>query len=155
MRRALAANGLAGEALCVELSEVQLKDHHARVIPQLSALRRLGVRIAIDDLGSAHSSFRLLRAVPVDVLKIDRSFVSGLLDEPLDRAIVTGIINVGRETSLDVIAEGVDTQALHSGLVALGCRLAQGYLYEEPKPPAELSLDRPANLTAATALPHP
>src|SRR5262249_20192409 len=105
------------------------------------ALRHTGVRIAMDDFGSGYSSLRYLRLLPLDIIKIDRSFVRGIIDDPQDRAVVAGIVMLGRETGREVIAEGVENESLHAELIRLGCGLAQGYLYSRPRLPHELSLD--------------
>jgi EAL domain-containing protein (putative c-di-GMP-specific phosphodiesterase class I) len=75
------------------------------------------------------------------MIKIDKSFVRGLLDRPEDRAIVTAILSLAHEMEMSVIGEGVETESLHAELVGLGCELAQGYFYDPPKPPDELRLD--------------
>jgi EAL domain-containing protein (putative c-di-GMP-specific phosphodiesterase class I) len=114
--------------------------HPDRVVPSLRALRRLGVRIALDDFGSGYSSLTHLRSLPLDIIKIDRSFVRGIVERPEDRAIVTAILSLARETEMSVICEGVETETLHAVLVGLGCELAQGFFYDRPKPAAELVL---------------
>lgn len=141
VRRVLAESKLPPAALCLEITETAIMQHMSRVVPSLEALRRIGVKIAIDDFGSGYSSLTYLRQLPLDIIKIDKSFVRGIVDDPQDRAIVAGIIMLGRETGRAVIAEGVETEALHRELIALGCELAQGFLYDRPRQPAELALD--------------
>jgi diguanylate cyclase (GGDEF)-like protein/PAS domain S-box-containing protein len=127
-------------ALTLEITETAIMSNIDRVAPGLEALRRVGVQIAMDDFGSGYSSLRYLRLLPLDVIKVDRSFVSGIVEDRQDRAVVAGIIMLGQQTSREVIAEGVETDALHEELIRLGCELAQGYLYDIPRPAAELSL---------------
>ncbi len=127
--------------LCLEITETEIMKNVRKVAPSLESLRRLGVRIAMDDFGSGYSSLGYLRSLPLDIIKIDKSFVHGILDDPQDRAIVAGIVHLGRETNRAVIAEGVETEALHAELIGLGCDLAQGFLYDKPKPASELELD--------------
>ena len=138
--RVIAVSGLPPAALCLELTETQMTKDIASVGPSLEALQRIGVRIAMDDFGSGYSSLRYLRLLPLDIIKIDRSFVSGIVDDPQDRAVVAGIVMLGRETAREVIAEGVETEPLHAELIRLGCGLAQGFLYGRPRPREELSL---------------
>ena len=141
VRRMLAASDLPPSTLCLEITETAIMNDMARVAPRLEALGRVGVRIAMDDFGSGYSSLSYLRALPLDIIKIDKSFVAGIAGDPQDRAIVAGIVMLGRETNRGVIAEGVETEALHTELVGLGCDLAQGFLYDRPRPAVELALD--------------
>jgi diguanylate cyclase (GGDEF)-like protein/PAS domain S-box-containing protein len=138
VRRMLAISELPPTALCLELTETQITKDIAKVSPSLQALQRIGVRIAMDDFGSGYSSLRYLRLLPLDVIKIDRSFVSGIVDDSQDRAVVAGIVMLGRETAREVIAEGVETEPLNAELIRLGCGLAQGFLYDKPMPPGDL-----------------
>ena len=137
----LRETGLPPHLLCLEVTETAIMERTDRVIAGLTALRAIGVRIAMDDFGSGYSSLTYLKALPLDVIKIDKSFVRGIVDNPEDHAIVGAIIGLARETGLAVIGEGVETEALHAELVGLGCPLAQGFLYDPPKPAAELRLD--------------
>jgi diguanylate cyclase (GGDEF)-like protein/PAS domain S-box-containing protein len=141
VRAALAQSELPPAALCLEITETETMRGVQRVASRLDALRRIGVRIALDDFGSGYSSLTYLRALPLDIIKIDKSFVMGIIDDPQDRAVVAGIVMLGRQTERDVIAEGVETEALHRALVGLGCGFAQGFLYERARPAPELVLD--------------
>jgi diguanylate cyclase (GGDEF)-like protein/PAS domain S-box-containing protein len=132
--------GLPPPALCLEITETAIMEHPERIVPSLEALHALGVRIAMDDFGSGYSSLTYLKLLPLDVIKIDKSFVGNILGSAEDRAIVSAMLSLAHETDLSVIAEGVETEALHAELVGMGCELAQGFLYDEPKPPTDLRL---------------
>ncbi|MHB8694614.1 MAG: putative bifunctional diguanylate cyclase/phosphodiesterase [Solirubrobacteraceae bacterium] len=138
--RILSVSDLPPAALCLELTETAITKDIAKFGPSLDALRRVGVQIAMDDFGSGYSSLRYLRLLPLDIIKIDRSFVRGIMDDAQDRAVVAGIINLGLATAREVIAEGVDSESLHAELVRLRCGLAQGFLYAQPGPPEQLVL---------------
>ena len=113
-------------------------DHAVEVLEDLA---QLGVRIAIDDFGTGYSSLGYLKRLPVDELKIDRSFVDGLGSDAEDTAIVTAVVNMAQALGLAVVAEGVETETQRAELVRLGCTLAQGYLFGRPEP--ELVLELP------------
>ncbi len=141
VRDTLAATRLPATALCLEITETAVMQLDERVVHSLSALRRLGVRVAMDDFGTGFSSLTYLRSLPLDIIKVDRSFVRGIIDRPGDRAIVSAILSLARGTGLSVIGEGIETEALHSELVGLGCELGQGFLYDPPRPADQLALD--------------
>jgi EAL domain-containing protein (putative c-di-GMP-specific phosphodiesterase class I) len=111
---------------------------------ELEALRALGIRLAIDDFGTGHSSLTRLGELPVNMLKIDRSFVQGLPEGDTARTLVTAIMYLAEGFGLDVIAEGVETEAQRRFLVDAGCRYAQGYLFSRPVEPARLMSDWPS-----------
>ena len=104
----------------------------------LHALKDLGVRLAIDDFGTGYSSLVYLKRFPVDELKVDRSFVDGLGRDTEDTAIVTAIVQLAGAVGVQVVAEGVETDEQRDALLALGCRLAQGYLFAPPLPASQL-----------------
>jgi diguanylate cyclase (GGDEF)-like protein/PAS domain S-box-containing protein len=141
VERILAESGLPAPLLCLEITESALLDDASAMLPALRGLRRLGVRLAIDDFGGGSSSFALLRVMPIDLIKVDRLFIEGLPDRADDRAIVAAVISLAEELSLTVIAEGVEDQRQHWELHELGCRFAQGFLYARPERPEELDLD--------------
>jgi len=141
VHRALADTGLPPASLCLEITETGLMDRPEAVAPTLAPLKSLGVRIAMDDFGTGHSSLTYLKHLPLDIIKIDRSFISGILENSQDRAIVSTILSLARQTEMSVIAEGVETEALHAELVGLGCELAQGFLYGRARPADELAMD--------------
>jgi diguanylate cyclase (GGDEF)-like protein/PAS domain S-box-containing protein len=140
VRRVLEETRLPAPALCLEVTETAIMDRPDRLAPRLEALQRLGVRTAMDDFGSGYSSLTYLNSLPLDIIKIDKSFVAGLRTSSEDRAIVAAILSLARETEVSVIAEGVETEALHAELVGMGCGLGQGFLYARPKPAGELLL---------------
>jgi predicted signal transduction protein with EAL and GGDEF domain len=127
--------------LQLEVTETSLINDAAKISPALEGLRELGVRIAIDDFGGGTSSLAFLSALPIDVIKIDRLFIEGLVDRSHDRAIVAAVISLAQELDLSVIAEGVETERQHAELRELGCRYGQGFLYARPQPASELRLD--------------
>jgi EAL domain-containing protein (putative c-di-GMP-specific phosphodiesterase class I) len=138
--RALEDTGLPPQLLQLEVTETSLIDDAAKIAPALGELRTLGVKIAIDDFGGGTSSLSFLSALPIDVIKIDRLFIEGLVDRADDRAIVAAVISMAEELDLSVIAEGVEDQAQQWELRELGCRLAQGFLYSRAVPAGELEL---------------
>ncbi len=110
------------------------------VTTTLAALRwlqDLGVRLAIDDFGTGYSSLSYLKRFPVDAIKVDRSIVSGLGQDPGDAAIVSATITLAHALGLEVVAEGVETEAEVAELRSLGCDLAQGYYFWRPAPAQE------------------
>ena len=104
----------------------------------LEALRELGVHLAIDDFGTGYSSLSYLKRLPVETLKVDRSFVSQLETASDDRAIVRAVIGLGASLGLRVVAEGIERHAQATELARLGCRYAQGFLYAMPTDPAAM-----------------
>ena len=133
VRDALARSGLPPHRLEVEVTETAMMQCLEEVGPRIEAVRDLGVRIAIDDFGVGYSSLAQLRGLPVDCVKIDRSFVSTLGTSEGDRALVTGIIGLARALQLTVVAEGVETGAQAAIDDELGCERAQGFFYGKPQ----------------------
>ncbi|MGZ4682881.1 MAG: EAL domain-containing protein, partial [Acidimicrobiales bacterium] len=105
-----------------------------RALVVLNDLKDIGVSLALDDFGTGYSSLSYLKRFPVDVLKIDRSFVDGLGEDPEDTAIVTAIISLSRALGLRVVAEGVETRRQLDELRRLGCDRAQGFMFARPRP---------------------
>ena len=125
----LARSGLAPRLLVLEITENVLMEESEDSIERLAALKRLGVRLAIDDFGTGYSSLSYLRRFPLDILKVDRSFVEGVAEGPEDSAIVRAVVSLAHTLNLRVIAEGVEELEQHEALRAMGCPLGQGFLY--------------------------
>lgn len=129
---ALAANGVEGRRITLELTESALvtdPDHIART---MQALKALGTTLAMDDFGTGYSNLAYLQKLPIDVLKIDRSFVTGMLADRDKIAIVRAILSLAQALGMRTTAEGVETNELAQTLAALGCTYGQGYLYARP-----------------------
>jgi EAL domain-containing protein (putative c-di-GMP-specific phosphodiesterase class I) len=120
--------------LCLEITESVLMDDVERTADTLVRLKALGLQIAVDDFGTGYSSLSYLRRFPVDVLKVDQSFVSGLGHDPEDSAIVQAVVHMGRALRLTTVAEGVETGHHVIELRELDCDLAQGYHFARPLP---------------------
>ena len=131
---ALDAAGLAPERLVVELTESALMDDVEAARAALVALQELGVRIAIDDFGTGFSSLSMLADLPVDVLKLDRSFVVAMSGSRSHTALVAGVVLLADRLGLPVVAEGIETAAELEALRDLGCTYAQGFHLGRPGP---------------------
>ncbi len=140
--RSLEAAKLEPRHLELEVTETSLMDDVDAAAERLAALRRLGVRVSVDDFGTGYSSLAYLQRLPVDVLKIDRSFVKDLDAEGPARehahALAQAITGLGHNLGLRVLAEGVETEAQLDALVVLGCDDVQGFLFSRPLPPDQL-----------------
>ncbi|MGC1684159.1 MAG: EAL domain-containing protein [Candidatus Acidiferrales bacterium] len=128
----LRETGLAPESLKLELTESVTMRDEERTTRILSELRDLGVRLCIDDFGTGYSSLSYLRRFALDIVKIDRSFISEMLTNSESREIVKTILNLGNNLGMDVVAEGVETPEQTSLLKSLGCHFAQGYFFSRP-----------------------
>jgi diguanylate cyclase (GGDEF)-like protein len=135
IQRLLEHYGLPAEALQLEITESMLMSDPERALATVTRLSELGARISVDDFGTGYSSLANLRRFPIDELKIDRSFVSPMLNDESDLVIVRSTINLGHDLGLRVIAEGVEDEATLRRLACLGCDLAQGYHLSKPLPP--------------------
>ena len=133
---ALASADLKPEHLCLELTESALMGAGTASLDCLKMLKELGIYVGIDDFGTGHSSLARLKSLPVEVLKVDRSFVDGLGTEPEDSAVVAAVLSLAHALGLHVIAEGVETPLQAHQLQALGCAVAQGWLWS-PAVPAD------------------
>jgi len=136
--RALAGSDADPRLLELEITESVLLRDTTTVLSALDALRSLGVRIALDDFGTGYSSFHYLRRLPVDTLKIDRSFVREIESSPDDAALMAAIVSMGRALRLTVVAEGVETEGQRRLLAGWGCHEMQGYLVSRPVPVSEI-----------------
>ncbi|MBF22990.1 MAG: diguanylate cyclase [Pusillimonas sp.] len=131
--------GAPPEKLELELTESQLMQDVDAAIKKMQALKQKGIRLALDDFGTGYSSLSQIQQLPVDQLKIDAVFVRDLVFNRNDIAIVQTIINLGKALNLDVIAEGVETQAQRDVLAQLGCHKYQGFFYGKPEPAQTLT----------------
>ena len=137
--RALARWGLEPSQLELEISETTLLSDPVRMRRVLTRLSEQGIRLAIDDFGSGHSSLSYVKRLPIDVIKIDRSFVSNMLADPEDAAIVRSTIELAHRLGLTVVAEGVETEIVAKRVSEFGCDLVQGFLLSKPVSAAELT----------------
>jgi diguanylate cyclase (GGDEF)-like protein/PAS domain S-box-containing protein len=132
LRRVLDASGLPPSALMLELTESVLLRGDDRAHAELMELKAIGVRLAIDDFGTGYSSLSYLRELPIDVLKIDKSFVDGIAASAQRKALVEGIVQMARTLGLEIIAEGIESEVQRDLLISMGCQFGQGYLLAMP-----------------------
>jgi EAL domain-containing protein (putative c-di-GMP-specific phosphodiesterase class I) len=126
--------GVEPGRLCLEITESVVMDDVEATMTTLLELRALGVKVGVDDFGTGYSSLSYLKRLPVDVLKIDKSFVARLGEDMVDSAIVSSVVNLARSLGIAVVAEGVETDQQRLELRALGCPVAQGYYFSRPLP---------------------
>jgi EAL domain-containing protein (putative c-di-GMP-specific phosphodiesterase class I) len=136
VRAALAESGIEPSSLTLEVTETTLMRDVDAACEHLDAIKALGVQVAIDDFGTGYASLSHLRRMPVDILKIDRSFVTALNDGGHSRELLEAIFGVGQALSLTVVAEGVEDDSQLVVLEEMGCDRAQGFLLGMPSPPA-------------------
>ena len=134
IRQALTKAGLDGSSLEIEITEGTLMTDLDTAASILDSLNKLGVSIAIDDFGTGYSSLSCLKRLPIDTLKIDRSFLEGMTRNPRDAAMVRSIIELGHNLGCKVVAEGVEDDAVRRMLLDLGCDLLQGFHVSKPLP---------------------
>lgn len=134
----LEEHALDASYLAIELTETALMQHSEQYLSSLHALRALGIRIAVDDFGTGYSSLSYLKHLPVDTLKIDRSFIREMASNSNDAAIVTAILSMAQALGLRTVAEGVETDEQLNQLIRLGCNSVQGFLLGKPLPAAEI-----------------
>ena len=132
--RALAESGLAPSRLHLEITETALITASETLTGELRELSRLGVRIALDDFGTGYSSLSLLREFPVDLVKIDKSFIDSVLTDRSSYAIVKAVLSMCHDMDIPTVAEGIETAAQRDLLAELGCSHGQGYLFGRPVP---------------------
>jgi EAL domain-containing protein (putative c-di-GMP-specific phosphodiesterase class I) len=128
----LAVSGLPPHLLELELTESILVLDADEALRRLEALAQLGLRLSIDDFGTGYSSLAYLKRFPLDVLKVDQSFVRNLCTDVEDRAIANAVIQLAHSLDMEVIAEGVETEQQLDILLDMGCDLCQGYLFGKP-----------------------
>ncbi len=144
VRAALAAADLDPQSLVLEITETAVMEQLDAAVAILTRLRDLGVRLALDDFGTGYSSLSYLQRLPVDILKIDRSFIGGVTGSAEESALARAIINLGQTLGLETVAEGIETAEQLAVLRELGCQLGQGYHLARPLGPAAVDalLDR-------------
>ena len=155
VRGLLATSGLPAGLLTLEITEGAVMTDPAAAIAVLHQLAGAGVRLSIDDFGTGYSSLAYLKRLPVDEVKLDKSFVLGMTTDPDDAAIVRSTVELARNLGLRMVAEGVEDQATWDALAAMGCELAQGYHLARPMPAAEatdwLAINRAGRFTMPAA----
>jgi diguanylate cyclase (GGDEF)-like protein/PAS domain S-box-containing protein len=137
VRRVLGASGLESSALMLELTETALLRRDERLHSDLTELKCIGVKLAIDDFGTGYSSLSYLRELPIDVVKMDKSFVEGIADSEQRLALAEGIVRIARTLKLAVIAEGIETEVQRDLLTSMDCHYGQGYLLATPMPASQ------------------
>jgi EAL domain-containing protein (putative c-di-GMP-specific phosphodiesterase class I) len=134
----LERRGAPGTVLGVEITENDLLEDPKQACGTVAALNDLGVNVALDDFGTGYSSLARLRDLPIDEVKVDRSFISTMTEDHSSRSIVKATVDLAHDLGARVVAEGVEDAATRSVLSGLGCDDEQGYLLARPMPPAEL-----------------
>lgn len=132
VKGALAQTGARAERLRLELTESIFQDNIKDTVSKMDTLRRVGVRFSLDDFGTGYSSLSYLKRLPLDHLKIDKSFIDDILTDPSDAAIVRTVITLAKSLGVGVVAEGVETRAQQDWLLENGCDFFQGYLFSRP-----------------------
>jgi EAL domain-containing protein (putative c-di-GMP-specific phosphodiesterase class I) len=133
----LARTGVDPYSICLEITESLAMQDASRNLETLHRLKALGVRLSIDDFGTGYSSLAYLKRLPVDCVKIDRSFVRTVDTSAVDAAIVASVINLARAVGMSTVAEGVETREQFEALRDLGCDVIQGFYFAKPMPEAE------------------
>jgi EAL domain-containing protein (putative c-di-GMP-specific phosphodiesterase class I) len=135
----LAKYSVAPQALCLEITESAIMDDPQRAEVTLNRLSELGFKLSIDDFGTGYSSLAYLKRLPVDELKIDKSFVMGMESDPDDEKIVRSTIDLAHNMGLTVVAEGIENEAVWGLLHGLNCDEAQGYHMSRPMPASDFN----------------
>jgi EAL domain-containing protein (putative c-di-GMP-specific phosphodiesterase class I) len=134
IERIIAETGADPERLTLEVTEGVLVEDLEDTIGKMETLKKIGVRFSIDDFGTGYSSLAYLRRLPLDELKIDQSFVRDITTDPSNAKLIETIITMAAHLGLEVVAEGVETEAELNFLLERGCRLFQGYHFSRPQP---------------------
>ena len=138
VRDSLAASGLPGQALTLEMTESVLMERTEEAVELLKRIKTLGVRVAVDDFGTGYSSLSYLSRFPVDILKVDKSFVQHVGEDSGQGELVRTIVQLGTSLRLETVAEGIETPAQRAALEAMGCTFGQGYLFARALPAADV-----------------
>jgi EAL domain-containing protein (putative c-di-GMP-specific phosphodiesterase class I) len=134
VRDVLSATGMPGQALTLEMTESVLMERTDEVVELLRRMKTLGLKVAVDDFGTGYSSLSYLSRFPVDILKVDKSFVQRLGSDNSQAELVHTIVRLGESLRLDTVAEGIETGDQRDALVEMGCTFGQGYLFARPLP---------------------
>ena len=148
---ALLRNDLSPASLQVELTESTLLENDAKTRQVIEGVAEIGCELALDDFGTGYSSLSYLKSYPFDFLKIDRSFVAGMLEDPQDLAVTRAVIALAHSLDLRAVAEGTEVIEQCDALRSLGCEMAQGYHYSRPLPPNEFAAFAAARASGASA----
>lgn len=130
--------GVAPKEIELEITETVLVDDFEHIIKKLELLREYGIQAAIDDFGTGYSSFSYLRSLPIQTIKIDKSFIDAMLEDKAGNIIVESIVNMVNRLGYETIAEGVEQQEQFDYLKKIGCEYIQGYLLAKPMPEEKL-----------------
>ena len=131
---ALAESGLPADRLCIEITETTLMRDLSKIAERLTTLRERGVRVAVDDFGTGYSSLSYLSKLPVDVLKVDRSFVERITVDEQDASLTQAILALSSAMHLTTVAEGIEDDSQASWLASANCAIGQGFLWSKPVP---------------------
>jgi EAL domain-containing protein (putative c-di-GMP-specific phosphodiesterase class I) len=137
-RRALATTGADPSSIVLEITESVMVHDTDMVVACLEDLKALGVRLSLDDFGTGYSSLSYLRRLPIDLLKIDKAFVSGIAGDAEESSLGRAVVHIAKTLDLETAAEGIETSEELAVLRSLGCRFGQGFLFSRPVPLAEL-----------------
>jgi EAL domain-containing protein (putative c-di-GMP-specific phosphodiesterase class I) len=132
-------HGVEPSRMILEVTESVFMDDADRAVATMEGIGRLGVALSLDDFGQGYSSLSYLKRLPLQIVKIDRSFVDGLAASAADQAIVRAVVSLAGELGMSVVAEGVETVEQRDQVRRLGCQSMQGYLFSRPVPPAEIA----------------
>jgi EAL domain-containing protein (putative c-di-GMP-specific phosphodiesterase class I) len=135
----LTSSGVDPGRIVLEITESLLMQDTDATVEVLRELKSLGIRLAIDDFGTGYSSLSYLKRFPVDILKIDRSFVEGIITHGENATLAEAVVQLGQALQLQTVAEGIETDEQWSTLRDLGCDLGQGFLFARPAEPAQIS----------------
>jgi diguanylate cyclase (GGDEF)-like protein/PAS domain S-box-containing protein len=155
VRQAVASSGLEPQAIMLELTESAMLRMDERLHTELAELKSVGVKLAIDDFGTGYSSLSYLRDLPIDVVKMDRSFVEGIADSEQRLALAEGIVQIAKTLNLDVVAEGIETEVQRDLLSTMGCHYGQGFLLAMPMPVTEAEELARHGFSSAAPVPAP
>ena len=150
--RVLRESGLDGQSLTLEITESLFMNDFAATVQKLRRLKGLGVKLAVDDFGTGYSSLSYLRSLPIDILKIDRSFVVGVTLGPEQSAVARAVVKLARTFNLQTVAEGIERPEQAAELLAIGADMGQGYWFSRPLPADAMETFLDASLSAGPAV---